>query len=142
MACTSSPIIPSKMTSISMCDSVSYPSSTRDGYLAFARINDAFCLVEVSYATPASALTAVDVKIFRHEFISIFRYSESKSVHPADISILEKLPEHLTRYEEESGTVFLARELMERMRKLTTPRRMMIVRPSRTSSGMHRSRQR
>ncbi|PPQ65122.1 hypothetical protein CVT24_003013 [Panaeolus cyanescens] len=133
---TTAPIISSKMASIPKCEPVTYSPPARDGYFAFARVNGSFCLVEVSYATPASALTAVDVKIFRHEFISIFRYSESKSVHPADFSILEKLPDHLTRYEEESGTVFLARELMEHMRKLTTPRRMMIVRPSRPSSAL------
>jgi hypothetical protein len=67
-------------------------------------------------------LTFVDVKIFKHEFISIFRFSEYRTLHPSDISILESIDEQLTRYEEDSETVFLARDVMERMRKLTDPR--------------------
>ncbi|KAF9458935.1 hypothetical protein BDZ94DRAFT_1150656, partial [Collybia nuda] len=86
---------------------------------AFARVNGDICLVQVSLDTPASALTTVDVKIFRHEFITIFRLSETKTLHPADISIIESIDDYHTRYEEETETVFLARELMEHMRKMT-----------------------
>ncbi|KAF8906801.1 hypothetical protein CPB84DRAFT_1668622, partial [Gymnopilus junonius] len=90
---------------------------------AFARIKGDLCLVQgpcfSSYATPISALTAVDVKVFRHEFISIFRFSEFRTLHPSDICILEPIDQHLTRYEEENETVFLARNVMERMRNLT-----------------------
>ena len=68
-----------------------------------------FSLSLVSHATPASALTAVDVKIFRHEFITIFRFSEATSLHPADICILEPIDEGLTRYEEENETVFFGK---------------------------------
>jgi len=93
-----------------------------DGYFAFARIKGDVCLVQASYATPASALTAVDVKVFRHEFISIFRFSEFRTLHPSDISILEPIDDRLTKYEEDNETVFLARNVMERMRKLTDPR--------------------
>ncbi|PPQ72500.1 hypothetical protein CVT26_003590 [Gymnopilus dilepis] len=95
---------------------------TKDGYFAFARIQGEVFLVQASYATPVSALTAVDVKVFRHEFISIFRFSEYRTLHPSDICILEPIDHHLTRYEEENETVFLARNVMERMRKLTDPR--------------------
>jgi len=95
---------------------------TSDGYFAFARIKGDVCLVQASNATPASALTAVDVKVFRHEFISIFRFSEYRTLHPADICILEPIDDRLTRYEEDNETVFLARNVMERMRKLTDPR--------------------
>ncbi|KDR68335.1 hypothetical protein GALMADRAFT_78608 [Galerina marginata CBS 339.88] len=95
---------------------------TSDGYFAFARIKGDVCLVQASNATPASALTAVDVKVFRHEFISIFRFSESCTLHPSDICILEPIDDRLTRYEEDNETVFLARNVMERMRKLTDPR--------------------
>lgn len=82
-----------------------------------------FSLSLVSHATPASALTAVDVKIFRHEFITIFRFSEATSLHPADICILEPIDEQLTRYEEENETVFLAKDLVDKLRKMTDPRR-------------------
>lgn len=76
----------------------------------------------MSYATPASALTTVDVKIFKHEFITMFRFSEARTLHPADIFILESIDDSLTHYEQENETVFLAKELMDRMRKLTDPR--------------------
>ncbi|RDB18613.1 hypothetical protein Hypma_014721 [Hypsizygus marmoreus] len=87
------------------------------GSFAFAKIKGDVCLVQVSFATPASALTTVDVKIFRHEFITIFRHTETKTIHPSDIHIIEPIDDHHTRYEEENGTVFLAKELMCRMRK-------------------------
>ena len=77
----------------------------------------------VSYATPASALTTVDVKVFRHEFISIFRFVEYRTLHPTDIAILEPIDGQLIRYEEDNETVFLARDVMERMRKLSVPLR-------------------
>lgn len=64
----------------------------------------------------------MDVKIFRHEFITMFRYSHCDTIHPADICILEPIDEELTRYEEDNGTVFLARDLMERLRKMTDSR--------------------
>jgi hypothetical protein len=73
----------------------------------------------VSLDTPTSALTTVDAKIFRHEFITIFRLTETKTLHPADISIIELINDYHIRYEEENETVFLARELMDRMRKMT-----------------------
>jgi hypothetical protein len=64
----------------------------------------------------------VDVKIFRHEFITMFRYSHCDTVHPADIRILEPIDDALTRYEEENGVVFLAKDLMESLRKMTDKR--------------------
>lgn len=98
-------------------------SPVKEAYFAFARIKGNVFLVQVSHATPASALTAVDVKIFRHEFITIFRFSEATSLHPADICILEPIDEQLTRYEEENETVFLAKDLVDKLRKMTDPRR-------------------
>ncbi|KAF8808858.1 hypothetical protein BYT27DRAFT_7255117 [Phlegmacium glaucopus] len=74
-------------------------------YFPFAQIKDEVYLVQVSCATPVSALTTVDVKIFRHEFITIFRFSESKTFHPADICIVEPIDYRLTRYKEENETV-------------------------------------
>jgi len=107
-------------------------------------------LLSVSCATPASALTTVDVKLFRHEFITIFRFAQNITLHPSDICIVEPIDERLTRYEEENETVFLARALMERMRKLTDPRMMMgmagqnakTARQSQLRMQMQRQRQR
>ncbi|KAJ7484331.1 hypothetical protein FB451DRAFT_1232152 [Mycena latifolia] len=93
-----------------------------DGQFAIARVNGAIRLVQVSLATPASALTTVDVKIFRHEFIHIFRYLECKTLHPADVHILELIDDRQKTYEEENDTVFLAKDVMERISKLTSAR--------------------
>jgi len=68
-----------------------------------------------------SALTTVDVKIFRHEFINIFRLIESRTLHPADINILESIDDSLTHYERDKETVYLAKELINRMRILIDP---------------------
>ncbi|KAL6303304.1 hypothetical protein BKA93DRAFT_789101 [Sparassis latifolia] len=67
----------------------------------------------------SSALMASDVNVFRHEFITQFRYSHSTTVHPADLHILEPIDDRCTLYEEEKGTVFLARDIMDRLQKLT-----------------------
>jgi hypothetical protein len=120
MTCTTTTVLPLLGTK---CDSPAFVSHSSDSYFAFARIKGDLCLVQVSYATPPSALTTVDVKVFRHEFISIFRFAEYRTLHPTDITILEPINEQLTRYEEENETVFLARDVMERMRKLSAPRR-------------------
>jgi hypothetical protein len=77
-------------------------------------------IITVSLRSPDFAsLTAVEVRIWKHEFITIFRFSHCDTIHPADFHILEPIDESSTRYEEESGTVFLARELMEHLRKMT-----------------------
>lgn len=49
-------------------------------------------------------------------------------LHPADIRILEPIDARRTRYEEESGTVFLARDAMARLRSLSRPPAQMVVR--------------
>ena len=59
-----------------------------------------------------------DVRIFRHEFITIFRYSHSATVHPADIHILSLIDSRCTLYEEDKGTVFLARDVTAQMQRL------------------------
>ena len=74
-------------------------------------------------STPVTALSTVDVKVFRHEFINIFRFSDERTLHPVDINIIEPINDELIRYEEENETVFLARDIMQHMRKLTDPRR-------------------
>ncbi|KAJ7592640.1 hypothetical protein C8J56DRAFT_480322 [Mycena floridula] len=81
-----------------------------DGQFAFARINGEIYLVQVSPSTPLSSVTPVDVKVFRHEFVTIFRLSETRTIHPCDIRILELIDDELKKYEEESETVFLSRD--------------------------------
>ncbi len=129
-------------TAYEPCAALKIPAHVDAGYFAFANIKGDVNLVQgthlgvtgfstyvkllrrilVSNATPASALTTVDVKIFRHEFITIFRFSEATTLHPADICILEPIEDSMTRYEEEEGTVFLAKELMDHLRRHTDPR--------------------
>jgi len=79
----------------------------------------------VSYATPPSALGTVDVKVFRHDFINIFRFSENRTLHPNDINFIEQIEADCIRYEEDNETVFLSRATMDRMRKLIDPRKTM-----------------
>jgi len=69
-----------------------------------------------------SALTAVEAQIYAHEFITIFRYSHPAVLHPSDIRILEWLDEQSVLDEADKGTVFLARDVMERLRRLTDRR--------------------
>lgn len=75
----------------------------------------------VSSLTPITALSPVDIKIFRHEFITIFRLLEARTMHPQDIYIIETIDDRLKCYEEEKETVFLAKEVAQRMRKLSPP---------------------
>ena len=70
-----------------------------------------------------------DVKVFRHEFITIFRYSHSATVHPADIHVLYPIDGRSTLYEEDKGTVFLARDTMAQLQKLTALSRGPVRRP-------------
>lgn len=95
------------------------PSNTRDmTRFAFAQIHGDVHLVQLA-DSPASALVATDVKVFRHEFITIFRYSHSTTVHPADMHVLYPLDDRCALYEEDKGTVFLAKDAMAHMQKLT-----------------------
>ncbi|ESK83558.1 hypothetical protein Moror_12089 [Moniliophthora roreri MCA 2997] len=109
----------SKSTHSYTCDSL--PPSVEDGHFAFARIGGEVRLVQVSSSTPIGALTTIDVKIFRHEFITIFRLLETKTIHPADIYILETIDDRSKCYEEEKEMVFLSKDVVERMRKLSLP---------------------
>lgn len=61
---------------------------------------------------------ASDVHVFRHEFITIFRYSHSASIHPADLHVLYTIDARCTLYEQDKGTVFLAKDVMDRLQKL------------------------
>ena len=77
----------------------------------------------MSNATPLSALGIVDVKVFRHEFINIFRFTELRTLHPNDINMVEKIDDDCIRYEEDNETAFLSRAAMDLMRKLIDPRK-------------------
>lgn len=78
-----------------------------------------------------SAFMPVDVSIFRHEFITIFRFEEATTLHPADFSLIECIDDSLLRYEEENETVFLAKDVMERLRQLTVDPRFKMANPNR-----------
>ena len=67
--------------------------------------------------------------------------SFNATVHPADITILEPIDARLTRYEEESGTVFLARDLMERLQKMTMALRRRSFQQTPTRSRLEQLRQ-
>ncbi|KAH9975954.1 hypothetical protein BGW80DRAFT_1250795 [Lactifluus volemus] len=93
---------------------------------ALAQVHDDVCLVQVcsSFAQESchAALSAVEVQIYAHEFITIFRYSHPAVLHPSDIRILEWLDEQSVLDEADKGIVFLARDVMERLRRLTDRR--------------------
>ena len=76
----------------------------------------------LAHETCLSALAAVEAQIYAHEFITIFRYSHPAVLHPSDIRILEWLDEQSVLDEADKGTVFLARDVMERLRRLTDRR--------------------
>lgn len=65
---------------------------------------------------PAGALLAASVRVFRHEFLTIFRFSHRARVHPADLRVLERLDGAVA--DADADTVFLARGAMERMQRL------------------------
>ncbi|KAK1223478.1 hypothetical protein PQX77_013636 [Marasmius sp. AFHP31] len=114
-------------TGTDVCDSrvSSFATSTSegDGYFAFAKIKDEVCVVQVPSSTPITALTTVDMKIFRHEFVTIFRLQEIRTMHPDDVYIIETIDDRLKCYEEEKETVFLAKEVVQKLRKLSMPSR-------------------
>ncbi|KAI0646540.1 hypothetical protein C8Q79DRAFT_926476 [Trametes meyenii] len=131
-SCSSLPLY--SMASASSAGSSSAASSSRDSAspeptpqqrptFALAQIKGDVCLVQVPDAPApdamSSALMAADVAVFRHEFITLFRYSHSATLHPADVHILEPIADACTLYEEDKGTVFLARDVMARLQKLS-----------------------
>ena len=87
-----------------------------------------------------SALAAVEAQIYAHEFITIFRYSHPAVLHPSDIRILEWLDEQSVLDEADKGTVFLARDVMERLRRLTDRRWSIGAVPATRPRSMYNSR--
>ena len=66
----------------------------------------------------SSALVAPDVKVFRHEFITIFRYSHTACVHPADFRVLYTIDDQCALHDEEKETVYLTKDVMDQLQKL------------------------
>ncbi|PPQ88561.1 hypothetical protein CVT25_009941 [Psilocybe cyanescens] len=88
-----------------------------DAHFAFARIKGDIHLVQASCSSSKSPIAPVDVKVFQHEFIHIFRFSEHRTVHPTDICFLETIDDQHAFYQEEDEKVYLAKEIMQRMQK-------------------------
>ncbi|ETW75753.1 hypothetical protein HETIRDRAFT_422414 [Heterobasidion irregulare TC 32-1] len=128
---------PSATISCGSCTPSSLPLPSM--HFAIAQIQDSVCLIQLSPTVPgttSSALTAVEVQIYRHEFITIFRYSHSATIHPSDIHIIESLDERSVLNEEENGTVFLARDVMGRLSSMTDRRRSAML-PIKSSSAYY-----
>jgi hypothetical protein len=110
-----------------------------DPRFAFARVKGDICLVQCGlspFTSPDCGLIqlsmiylvhpiqsetsrgSLGIIVFRHEFVSIFRYSHDLCVSPEDIRVLELLDEDRIRYEEDNGTVFLAKDLMAQLRRM------------------------
>ncbi|KAH7882406.1 hypothetical protein F5I97DRAFT_1817100 [Phlebopus sp. FC_14] len=90
-------------------------------HFAFARVKGDVCLVQLVGQTHPESTTPpsfLDIPIFRHEFVSIFRYSHSAHVHSTEVRVLEPLDTHAVRYEQDSGTVFVAKDLMSHLRRI------------------------
>lgn len=103
-------------------------------HFALAQINGVICLAQMPPSTPgsaSSALSAVDVAVFAHEFINIFRFSHQTTVHPVDIHVIDYIDENSVSCEEENERVFLSKDVMERFSKLTVYRPVKPIRPSR-----------
>ncbi|KIK18816.1 hypothetical protein PISMIDRAFT_683835 [Pisolithus microcarpus 441] len=86
-------------------------------FFAFAAIKGVVCLVQVT--TPRSmdsTSVMLDVSIFRHEFVSMWRFSHTVQLYPSEIGAFVALDTQSIRYEEDSGTIFLAKDLMWRLK--------------------------
>ncbi|KAG1779465.1 hypothetical protein EV702DRAFT_966271 [Suillus placidus] len=89
-----------------------------DPRFAFARVKGDICLVQLHPIQSETSQESLGIIVFRHEFVSIFRYSHDLRVSPEDIRVLELLDEDRIRYEEDNGTVFLAKDLMAQLRRM------------------------
>lgn len=128
-------------SSVSFAPTLPAPSihwdASQDPTFAFAKLQRDVCLVQrehhddpaldtLSYALAVVGQTTVDpsgtplldIHVFRHEFVSIFRYSYSTRVHPLELKVLESLDDHAVRYEPDNGTVFLAKDLMAHLKRI------------------------
>ncbi|KAH8115996.1 hypothetical protein DFH11DRAFT_1542785 [Phellopilus nigrolimitatus] len=94
---------------------------------AFARIYDNICLVQTDtlLSNPKTPLfmTPMDVAIFRREFGSMFRFSHRAIVPASDVQVLATIDVQNVLCEDDSGVVFLAREMTDQLLRWTAPRR-------------------
>jgi hypothetical protein len=67
-------------------------------------------------STSSPSLADTPVPVFRHDFVSVFRFSHV--ARAGDLRLLERLPQDAARHEPHSDTVFLSREAAVRMRAL------------------------
>ncbi|TDL24489.1 hypothetical protein BD410DRAFT_801844 [Rickenella mellea] len=122
---TQLPTAPHELQSLPSTSSLASLSSPSGGQFAIAQVHDSVCLVQSDsvHATSSSPLfmTPVELHIFRHEFGTMFRYSHRATLHPNDIHVLNPIDErHILR--EETGVVFVAREVTDQLLKWTKPR--------------------
>ncbi|KAG0707990.1 hypothetical protein DFH29DRAFT_1075958 [Suillus ampliporus] len=89
-----------------------------DPRFAFARIKGDICLVQLHPIQSETSRESLGILVFRHEFVSIFQYSHDLRVSPEDIRVLALLDGDRIRYEEDNGTVFLAKDLMAQLRRI------------------------
>ncbi|KAK7684985.1 hypothetical protein QCA50_011820 [Cerrena zonata] len=100
----------------SMSSPSSSPSSLRPSF-AFAQIGDEIALVQLSQ--PFSSLLVSDIRVYRHEFLTIYRYSHNATVHPSDIHVLKRLDDLCTIGEDIPETITLPREIVSRFEGLS-----------------------
>ena len=130
---TKMPFLPSQTVSSSISEDEGYTfalaevngeihlvQSTSNQYIPpIRRLTRVLVLSLVSSSTPPSALTLIDIKLFKHELATIFRYIQTTTMHPRDVRVIEQIGDDLVKYEEDKGTVFLAREIVGRMRRMS-----------------------
>lgn len=120
--------------------SVKQDGSTSTAFFAFAVIKGFVCLVQIT--TPRSmdsTSVLLDVSIFRHEFVSMWRYSHTVQLYPSEIGAFLALNTHSVRYEEDSGTIFLAKDLMCHLKGFMDASTKSKASRSRPASGRWRS---
>ncbi|KAI5992868.1 hypothetical protein EDC04DRAFT_2549096, partial [Pisolithus marmoratus] len=84
---------------------------------AFATIRGVVCLVQITTPRSVGPTSApLDVTIFRHEFVSMWRYSHTVQLYPSEIGAFVALDTQSVRYEEDNGTIFLAKDLMSHLK--------------------------
>ncbi|KAI6045281.1 hypothetical protein EDC04DRAFT_138131 [Pisolithus marmoratus] len=110
---TTAPTLPESYHPDYLSFSFKQGGSTPAAFFAFASIKGIVCLVQIT--TPRSmdpTSVPLDVSVFRHEFVSMWRYSHTVQLYPSEIGAFVALDRQSVRYEEDSGTIFLAKDLM------------------------------
>lgn len=126
-ATASSHVLPS-----STCSSSSSCYTPKETRFAFARVRDKTCLIQTEKSHPSAPLflAPIDVTVFTHEFGTMFRVSHRAIVSAADIQVLATI-DNAHVLVEDSGVVFVARELTDQLLRWTSSRRISSPTPSR-----------